>query len=361
MRIRFTQRHRHILAWALLGLLGAANRATGAGPVVSLELHGRKIEGMPLGSSSQQVALLGRDGALWHFKPGEPKNFRTLPGDFRSYSPSEMRGLLMREFGPQYEVSGTGSYLVVHPKGQRDTWAARFEELYRSFRHYFSVRGQNPTAAQFPLVAIVCPRRADFDRMCEAEGMRKPPNLLGFYSPKTNRVLMYDATSGDEPGQQDNVETIFHETAHQVAFNTGIHDRFSGTPRWAAEGIGTLFEARGLYAPSLYRDQKDRINRKCLAGMQTRLENWKSGTLAHVISSDRIFDSDGTTAYCIAWSFTFFLAETDSRRWCEYLQKVKGSEIGAPPAKRLKDFTSVFGDNLTMMESRYLRFIRDLK
>ena len=47
---------------------------------------------------------------------------------------------LQREFGRAFDVSGTGQYLVVHPAGQRDRWADRFEQLYRSMIHYLTAR-----------------------------------------------------------------------------------------------------------------------------------------------------------------------------------------------------------------------------
>ena len=53
-----------------------------------------------------------------------------------------------------YDVAGDVHYLVVYPKGQRDAWAPRFEQLYRSFQQYFTARGWRPQEPQFPLIAL---------------------------------------------------------------------------------------------------------------------------------------------------------------------------------------------------------------
>ena len=124
--------------------------ALAAGPaqaMVEFMLHGREVEGVPIYWNDEQVHLLGRDGRLWQFEPTEASDFRKTSAHFHGYSPSEFRAVLLRELGGGYEVSGTGHYLVAHPRGQRDKWAERFEELYRSFVHYFSVRGLRALAA----------------------------------------------------------------------------------------------------------------------------------------------------------------------------------------------------------------------
>ena len=63
----------------------------------------------------------------------------------------------------------------------RDQWAPRFEELYRSFVHYFSARGWRLTEPQFPLIAVVFPRQIDFARQASREGVLRqqwPARLL---------------------------------------------------------------------------------------------------------------------------------------------------------------------------------------
>ena len=132
------------------------------GGMVEVTLQGRKIEGAAIDGGGQRLRLLGRDGRLWQFDPDEVQRLTKLSTQFRPYSPSEFRAALLRELGSDYEVSGTSHYLVAHPRGQRDRWAERFEDLYRSFVHYFSVRGCQPAAPPFPLVGVVWKNRERF-------------------------------------------------------------------------------------------------------------------------------------------------------------------------------------------------------
>jgi len=210
-----------VFSAAVVWLALFSSSPAGAEPfTIELDLNGRHIEGSPLVWSNSNVHLLARDGSLFEFRPQEAKNFRKLGAGFRSYSQGEMRAELIREFGRGFDVTGTGHYLVVHPTGQRNKWATRFEELYRSFVHYFTARGFRPDSPQFPLVAIVFPSHRDFLRYVNRNGTKLPSGALGYYTPVSNRILLYDVTPDadeDDSNWQTNAETIIHEAAHQSA------------------------------------------------------------------------------------------------------------------------------------------------
>ncbi len=192
--------------------------------MIELTLSGHKLEGTPLAWNEDKVHLLARDGKLWEFRPEAAENFRQTADRFRSYSTSELRAELLRELGNDFEVSGTGHYLIVHPRGQRDLWAERFEELYRSFTRYFSVRGFRLTQPPFPLVGVVCKNQRDFRQLSASQGVNASRGVLGYYSQDTNRITMYD-TGGSAKQWQENAAVIIHEATHQTAFNTGVHSR----------------------------------------------------------------------------------------------------------------------------------------
>ena len=129
--------------------------STQADPTIRLRLGQRRLEGYAAAWSDDQVLLLERDGRMWNFHPSQAKEFTKLNDRFQGLAQGELRGRLQREFGDRYDVSGTGHYLVVHPAGEKDLWAERFEQLYREFQHYFVARGFRPETPQFPLVAVV--------------------------------------------------------------------------------------------------------------------------------------------------------------------------------------------------------------
>ncbi|MBX7168259.1 MAG: DUF1570 domain-containing protein [Pirellulales bacterium] len=333
--------------------------------MIQLSVRGQSLEGMPLLWSKSEAVMLLRDGRLCELDPRAATDLRKTNPEFVGYSAGEVRSQLAGELGKSFEVTGTGHYLVAHPRGQRDLWSTRFEDLYREFVHYFGVRGLKLHEPRFPLVAIVWPRHEDFLRYAAADGPRLSPNVLGYYSPKTNRITLYDVTSG-KGGAQDwatNADTIIHEASHQTAFNTGVHSRFGVTPRWLAEGLGTLFEARGVWNSRHYKAVQDRINQQRLADFREGLATRPPGLLVELLSRDDLFESQPQRAYAESWALTFFLVEQLPRSYTAYLQRTAAREPFAnyPDTDRLADFQAEFGDNLRLLEARFLRFMEDVR
>lgn len=351
---------------ALLLVAGAlALPAHAADRMIRMDLPGRSaFEGAPLAWSSTEAWFLARDGQVVDCDPRKVTNYSEVAGGFKSFSQAEIRGRLMAEY-PGYEVSGVGHYLVVHPAGRRDQWAPRFEELYRSFVHYFSARGWRLAEPQFPLIAVVFPRQIDFARQAGREGVAASSGLLGYYSTMTNRILLYDATAGSNSSNwASNAETIIHEAAHQTAFNTGVHSRFGVAPRWVVEGLGTMFEARGVWQSRTYPHASDRINRGRLAAWRQYAGSRRpADAIAQLVSSDRPFQADIDGAYAEAWALSFFLSETEPKKYSAYLMKTATirpfSDYRAP--QRLQDFTDTFGSDLPMLDARMKRFVAGLK
>jgi len=334
--------------------------------MLELTLDGRQIEGTPLAFNRDEVHLLARDGRLWTFDPAKATDYRKTSSRFQSYSISELRAILLRELGKRYEVSGTSHYLVAHPRGQRDLWARRFEDLYRSFVHYFSVRGFKLSRPEFPLIGIVCHNRQEFFRQTANHGAPAGPGILGYYLLDSNRIILYDVGAGrsDADQWQQNASIVIHEATHQTAFNTGIHSRYTPPPVWVAEGLATMFEAPGVYDSRFYTRRSDRVNR-------FRLEQFKELVVpehrpelpASLIASDRLSQLHPAAAYAEAWALTFYLVETQPRRYADYLART----AQRPPftdytaAERTADFTAVFGDDWRMLEARFLRFMAGVK
>jgi len=327
--------------------------------MISLSLEGQTLEGRPIAWTGGEVHLLGRDGRLWEFAPNKARNWREAGTRFQPYSISQLRAELLRELGRGFSVSGTGHYVVAHPVGERNRWPQRFEDLYRSFVHYFSVRGFKLKEPDVPLIGVVCGDRRQFARYTSA-----PPGVLGFYSLRTNRITLYDISRAEGFADWHKTDkTILHEATHQAAFNTGIHSRYVAPPTWVAEGLATLFEAPGVYDSRHYPNREDRIN-------QSRLDDFRRLVLPQhspeliqtLVADDRLFRSAPGPAYAESWALTFYLVETQSRKYADYVART----AARPPfteytaQQRLADFTAVFGDNWPMLEARLLRFIDTL-
>lgn len=333
--------------------------------MIQVEVGGQRLEGKPLSYTQSNVEMMLRDGRYVNFRSNEARNYRKSSPRFRSYSASEMRSRLADEFGRSFSITGTGHYLVVHPRGEKDLWANRFEDLYRDFMHYFSVRGFRLNKPEFPLVAVVWPNKQDFRRHAAKNSVPISSSVIGYYYPISNRIYLYNAANGkrDRAGWKQNADTIIHEAAHQTAFNTGVHTRFADTPKWVIEGLGTMFEAPGVHSSRQYRNQRDRYNNGRLQDFKAQSSKRKKGFLVNLISSDDVFRRDAAQAYAQAWAVTFWLVETRPRDYSKYLALTARREPGEvySAAARMKDFSSVFGNNFKMHEARFTRFMQKVK
>ena len=343
------------------------NLAHGAPPIqsmVQIRLAGQLIEGQPLAWSPTMVHLLARDGQLVSFRPGSVPDLRESSPRFHSYTPSEMRSRLHAEFGDKFAIALTQHYVVVYPKGSKAPWANRFEELYKQFSHYFRVRGVTLRDATCPLVAIVFPSKAEYQKYSRGLGMPISDNYWGHYARNTNRVYLFDVQA-DYPQLKwdDAAALIVHEATHQTAFNTGVHSRFGDTPRWVTEGLAMMFEARGVWDSGRYHHQSERINRERLAEFRETLAKRPPHWFEQMLLSDAPFQTQEKQAYAESWALTFYLCETNPRLYAKYLARTADREdfVNYPSSARLRDFTDIFGDNLKLLDAQFLRYMEKLK
>jgi hypothetical protein len=191
------------------------------------------------------------------------------------------------------------------------------------------------------------------------------PNTLGHYDPASNRVFLYDVTSGGGgENWSENAETIIHEATHQTAYNVGVHKRFTAAPRWLVEGLATMFEARGVWNRQYDNSQSDRVN-------QYRLEEFREyaktrrrpGAITELIASDAAFRGDVGGAYAEAWALSFYLCETQPRLYAAYLAKTADRPLFVEytPSERMADFQDIFGDEMKMFETKFLRYMDEVR
>ena len=352
---------------ALGGLLALSQLASAAGPakfMMAAHVNGRLLEGQPLTWTDQQMLLLGRDGQLYEFAPKAAQDSRKTGLGFRGYTVGEMRNRLRDEFDNTFEVSTTAHFVVAHPRGEWSDWAKRLETLFRSFTHYMQVRGFPIRKTQVPLVAIVFRSQRDYYRYASANGTPLQPGTLGHYDPQTNRIFLFDATTGT--GNTDwsaNADTIIHEATHQTAYNVGVHRRFAEQPRWLVEGLAMMFEARGVWEGRSVYQRSDRINRGRLGDFRANLKTRPDNVLVSLLASDQVFRSNPSAAYAEAWALSFYLCETQPQEYSQYLARVAARKpfVAYPAKTRLSDFMSTFGKDLKLLDAQLLRFIKELK
>lgn len=354
-------------AYPLIAMLvGAMATPTAmAGFMFQAKVDGKIIEGEAIDWSARHMLVYGRDGQLHHFDPRKATEGKKTGTSFSTYSLKELREQLRSEFGSGYAVTSTGHYLVVHPVGVGDNWASRFEELYRSFGQYFRVRGFRLKAPKVPLVAVVFPDQREYRRQMAATKVSLPDGTLGHYDPQTNRVLMFDQSSGGEAGDWSATSsTIIHEATHQTAYNVGLHNRTAVAPRWVIEGLAMMFEARGVYNSAAFDSRADRYNHERLRDFHYfAKDKGAQGTLIELVASDMPFRTNTVKAYSGAWALTFYLSETRPRDYEKYLSLTasRPALVDYSQQQRVRDFASVFGTDFQQFEADWLRWMAKLE
>ncbi len=344
----------------------AAPRAAAAEPapfMMRARVHGQFVEGQPLAWTKDNVVLLGRDGALYEFDPADAQDSKKTAPRYVGYTIEEMRSLVRMEFDSRFAISSTAHFVVVHPKSQGADWADRLETLYRGFTHYMSVRGFPVAAPATPLTAIVFRSQDEYYAYAAAHGSPLPPGVLGHYDTQTNRVYLFDvAADAATADWADNAETIIHEATHQTAYNVGLHARFAEQPRWLAEGLAMMFEARGVWNAASLHSQADRINRYRLDFFRQAAEQRPADWIARLVASDQPFEYAALDAYAASWALTFYLCETRPQEYTRYLARVAARKAFSkyPLPERLADFTSIFGRDFELLAAQLSRFIATL-
>ena len=343
-----------------LSQVAAAQEALHAMQTVKLERGAKQYIGALLAEDAENYVLLQRDGRMKVVSRSGSSHPTPLLDRFAPFTAQTMQEALKAEFGKAYEVSQTEHYLVVHPTGKARQCAAPFEEQYINARQYFEIRGVPTRNPDFPLVAVVLNTRGEFDRFLENY---QPENaherVLGYYSPRSNRTITYDQSSGPS-GQRNTKDTLIHEATHQIAFNTGIHSRFSPMPRWFTEGLATMFEAPGVHSSLTHPNLQQRFNKKWLSYVRSKSQPGEStGVLAELISSDELFRRNPERAYGYSWALTFYLAETQPEKYAQYVRRVsqRTSFRDYSSQARIEDVAKIFGNDLSDLEARMSRFL----
>ena len=348
------------LIWTLILSLSVAptlQQQAAAEELICVSVGTKRYIGDPLFMSQSQILLLLRDGRLRELPGTSEAQVQRVGDRFEPYTHQQVRSRLSREFGSNFEISVTRDYVVVHPVGEGHRWTVQFEELYANFVHYFAVRGWEPAEPKVPLVAIVLHDRREFLDYAESRKDSIDPSVIGYYSSHSNRIALYDAGS---QATAENLSTIYHEAAHQTAFNIGVHHRFTPPPRWAAEGLGTLFETPAVWSANTYATRDGRINQRMLREFQRQVGNQADRIdLARLIESDDWFSTDPSGAYARAWAVSYYLSETRPYQYVEYLKRTAAKQPfqRVSSEERWADWNAVFSDDLRSLEMHILQHL----
>jgi hypothetical protein len=331
-----------------------------------LEAEAGRFVGLPIHWSSVDAALLEPNGQIRVFEQRQIRQHQMLDVAFQPLAIQEIRSRLQAEMGSGYDTQVTGPYVIAAPKGSVSRWESRFRSLLSGYQRYFETRGWELRKPDFPLVVVVLPNQAEFARMASREtvGVKVGNNMAGMYLPGTNRCLLYHLPAGNSTNWQATESTIVHEAVHQLAYNTGVHERLFEHPLWMVEGLATMFEVAAVYDSNALRsDTRSRTHAEKATAVKQMVgdDSAELGSLFDgIVSSDHLFRSNPNDAYALAWALTFYLAERLPKQYFKYieLQRQRGFQAYSAADRNL-DFRRAFDAAPNQLAVPVLRLLKD--
>ena len=135
-----------VLSVCLAGVAGESTLS-----VVEIRNGKTVTTGKVLARGKERAVLLDRKGTL-HYVELKDTPLKPVTSSFQSFSVTEFRNQLSREFGKEFEIGSTRHYLVVAPSGRAVNYAAVFEEQYATLQRYLKIRSFVLNEVEFPLV-----------------------------------------------------------------------------------------------------------------------------------------------------------------------------------------------------------------
>lgn len=332
------------------------------------------------------IMVMAPNGTLWTVEPKDLVAQKKDSEPFHPLSRDELSSELLSELPAGFEIHATHHYLICHDTSREyAAWCgALFERLYMAFTNFWTRKGFKLHEPEFPLVAIVFGNRESYAQYAHPELGKMAESIVGYYSLRSNRVMMYDLTgidslraAGDRrgtaaqinrvlarPEAEQVVATIIHEATHQIAFNSGLQTRLADIPLWVSEGIAVYFETPDLQSAKGWRTI-GAVNGSRLAVFRKYLAQRPNTSLKSLISDDKRF-RDATSAldaYAEAWALNYYLLQKHPRQYVAYLQMLseKKQLIWDDPETRLKEFQAAFGDNLGELDADFVRQTQKLR
>lgn len=327
-----------------------------------------------------------RDGRIRIIQKDEIQSIDDNDEEVIPLTQKEIGAKLLEELPEGFRVHTTKHFVIAYntERGYAKWIGGLYERLFKGFvLHWDRKRDfELNDEPRYPLVAIIFRSHAEYSRFVEKELGSPPGTMVAYYNLLTNRVAMYDLTTGllpagtklkndrkiseilAAPNSLDMVATVIHEATHQLMFNTGMQVRMSDTPLWINEGLAMFFETPDLNNSRGWR-AIGQVNRPRLLQFRQEFRSRPEGAFESMLTSDERFQNGATAAYSYAeaWSFNYFLLNRHSKDYVKYLKFMATKKPLAydTPEQRLADFKRFLGDDLAALEREFLEYISKVR
>jgi hypothetical protein len=310
---------------------------------------------------------------------------------YESLSADDLGAALLKDLPEGFRLHTTDHYVVAYNTSREfaEWTSSLLEGLHKALVAYWRKRGLRLDEPRFPLPIVIHESRVAYTTAARDELGAAGAGAIGYYSLKTNRVRMYDLTGSEElrglgstgprrgsrrevsmmlatSAAEPLVSTIVHEATHQVAFNTGLLQRYSDLPLWLVEGMAVYFEAPEAGASRGWRGV-GKPNRLRYETFLNNLPRWNSNSLRSLLADDKRLRDPRTagSAYADAWALTYYLLKRHPDDYVAYLKRMgakkpyEAAPAGESAKLRLQEFSDHFGP-LDELEEDFLKTMRRL-
>jgi hypothetical protein len=141
--------------------------------------------------------LLARDGQLFTVGPKKQVSRELAHKPFTRLNAEELGQDLKEELGPGFEIVQTRHYVIATSAGPvYARWCGDlFERLLTGFLEHWKGLGLALTEPAWPLPAVVFASEQDFKDHAAAEAGEFGETSKGYYSIRTNRIVLFDLTA----------------------------------------------------------------------------------------------------------------------------------------------------------------------
>jgi hypothetical protein len=332
----------------------------------------------------QQGGLLLEDaaGTYWTFEAKDVVS-RHAAGLFERAGAKALADTLTAAAGGETVLVETTNYVIVSRASRAyAAWCGSLlERLRNGFLAHWEREGVELAPGQSPLPILILQNREQFREYAVRDGAAAAVETSGYYSARTNRVVLYDLTVdqggpplGEAAQREDitrrlsraptSVATVVHEAVHQLAFNLGLQVRYADNPMWASEGLAMYFETPDFSSGGRWT-AAGKVNPWRLKEFQKSVTNRPADSLATLIQSEDRFRDPArlTAAYAESWVLVHYLATRRKEQWTTYVKKLRERPVllFQTPEQRLADFKTAFGADLPGLEREVLKYAARLQ
>ena len=227
-----------------------------------------------------------------------------------------------------------------------------------AFLEYFNKRGFKLALPERSMTVITLKDKGSYQAF---SGDDPGANVGGHYDVNTNRLVMFDFRSrraelGANPELINRIALV-HETAHLLAYNTGLLSREADNPDWVSEGLAIYCE---LWQRSKPARAIGGVNGPWLTELRKAKQPGAAWLSVHdlIVDDKAIWDPDTQSlAYAESWLLVHYLMKTEPEKFRAYLADLKNA---TQETNRVEQFEAIFGPTKKVGEQvdRYLKRLR---